>query len=246
MIAGAPHRAARPAADSVRSSCWPCRSFLAAGCYDRGMKWILGLVLVAGCGPVAPPVSAPLTHHAPQVAAERRIFRQLRVGTRQPATRTTFELVIDSDRASLFESDERERRALSMADADRGAHWTVAAQRTYRGTATVMSGALDLALASDGVQPLQLHCTPRSVVAAAPGALRVSSSTAVDHACGDRGAWDPPATTHVQALVCDSGVADADEEDDDDRLVFAAPPGLEYTTVNDDCVTHGGGLRIAR
>jgi hypothetical protein len=42
------------------------------------------------------------------------------------------------------------------------------------------------------------------------------------------------------------GVADSDDEDDDDRLVFAAPPGLEYTTVNDDCVTHVGGLRIAR
>jgi hypothetical protein len=73
-----------------------------------------------------------------------------------------------------------------------------------------------------------------------------SSSTPVGHACGDRGAWDPPATTPVQAMVCDTGVADADEDDDDDRLVFAAPPGLEYTTVSDDCVTHGGGLRIAR
>jgi hypothetical protein len=210
------------------------------------MKRILGLALVAACGSVASPASAPLAQHAAPAAAQRRIFRQLRVGTRQTATRTTFELVIDGDRAYLLESDERERRALAMADADRDAHWTVAAQRTYRGTATVTSGALDLALASDGVQPLQLRCTPRSVEAAAPGALRVSSSTRVDHACDDRGAWAPPATTPVQAMVCDTGVADPDEQDDDDQLVFAALPGLEYATVHDDCVTHGGGLRIVR
>jgi divalent metal cation (Fe/Co/Zn/Cd) transporter len=37
--------------------------------------------------------------------------------------RTTFEPIIEGTRASLVEIDERERRALSMAEADRAARW---------------------------------------------------------------------------------------------------------------------------
>lgn len=211
------------------------------------MKRILGVALVASCGAAASPASTPPVRQAAPVAAERWIFRQLRVGTRQTAMRTTFELVIDGDRASLLESGEQDRRARLMAEADRNAQWTVVTQRMYRGTATVTPGALDLELASDGVQRLQLRCIPRSVDAAAPGALRVPSpGRAADGACGDHGTWDPPATSLVRALVCDSGGADPDDEDDDDRLVFAPPPGLEYAAVNDGCVLRGGGLRIAR
>jgi hypothetical protein len=49
-------------------------------------------------------------------------------------------------------------------------------------------------------------------------------------------------TNQITAMVCDTGIADPD--DDDDQLVFAPPPGLEYASVNDDCLVQG--LRIAR
>jgi len=206
---------------------------------------ILAVVLVAGCGSAAPP-HPPAAHSEAPPAAERQIFRQLRVGTRPIATRTTFELVIDGSRASLTETDERGRRALAMVDADRGARWDVVARRTYLGSAMIKPGAVELVLASEGVQPLQLRCTRRAVDAAAAGALRVPSpDRPADYACGDRGGWQPPATSQVAATVCDAGGADPDD-DDDDRLVFAPPPGLEYAAVNDDCALRGGGLRIAR
>jgi hypothetical protein len=210
----------------------------------------LVVALIAGCGTAAAPRTASVVHDDAPAAAERWIFRQLRVGKLPIATRTIFELVIEGDRASLIETDQREHRALSLAEADRGAHWKIVGQRTYRGTASNAPGALDLALAlalaSEGVQPLQLHCTPRSIDAAAPGALRVPSpNRPADYACGDHGVWDPPAMTPIHAIVCDAGTG-ASDDDDDDRLVFARPPGLEYAAVHDDCVLQGGGLRIIR
>jgi hypothetical protein len=206
---------------------------------------ILAVVLVVGCGSAVPSRPAAAHSEAPP-AAERQIFRHLRVGTRPIAMRTTFALVIDGSRASLTETDEREHGALALAEADRGARWEVVARRSYRGGATVTSGAIELALASDGVQPLQLRCTRRAVDAAAAGAIRVPSPDRPgDYTCGDRGVWQPPATSSVAALVCDAGVADPDD-DDDDRLVFAPPPGLEYVSVDDACALRGGGLRIAR
>jgi hypothetical protein len=213
----------------------------------------LVLALAVGCGaPAAPPV-APVARGTPVIhnsvpAADRWVFRQLRVGKLPIASRTSFELVLHGDHATLAETDEREHRALAMAEADRGAQWTIVAQRTYRGTARVRPGAVDLALGSDGVQPLELHCTERSVPAAAPGALRVPSpNRPADYECGDRGVWDPPGTTAVPSLLCNAGGAsDADDEDDDDRLAFARPPGLEHASVNDDCVVQGGGLRIVQ
>jgi hypothetical protein len=207
---------------------------------------MLTAALVAGCSAAAPPRTSPVVHDDAPAAAERWIYQQLRVGKLPIASRTIFELAIDGDRASLVETDERAPRALSMAEADRGAQWKIVGQRTYHGTARTTPGALDLALASEGVQPLPLHCTPRSIDAAAPGALRVPSPNRLaSSACGDHGVWEPPATTSVHAIVCDTGAAAADE-DDDDRLVFARPPGLEYAAVHDDCVLQGGGLRIIR
>jgi hypothetical protein len=228
------------------------------------MPRILCLVLLTACSaaaPVAAPVTAPVaTPPVSEPRLDRRLFRQLRVGQRPTAKRTTFELIVDGDRASLVEIEEREQRALSMAEADREARWRETARRTYRGSAATVSGALQLALRSDGVQPLQLHCTARSVDAAAAGAIRVPSPGGAQEGC-DRGAWSPAATLRVAALVCSAGGAAPDDDhgeaepahddhgehdDHDDRLVFARPPGLEHALVNDGCALRGGGLRIAR
>jgi hypothetical protein len=210
------------------------------------MARLIACVLVAGCSSAGTSGSAPAVRSPVQAHAERRIFRQLRVGKSPVATRTTFELVIDGGRATLVELDEQADHVQSVAQADRQARWTVATQRTYRGSARLLAGAVELALESEGVQPLELHCTQRPVEAARAGAGRVPSPDRhPGDRCDHRGAWDPAATSSVQAVVCDAGVADPDG-DDDDRLVFADPPGLEYVSINDDCVLRGGGLRIAR
>jgi hypothetical protein len=222
------------------------------------MSRILGLVLLAGCSAGPPPVAPVAAVPRPPASephVERQLFRQLRVGIRPIARRTSFELVIEGDRASLVEIEEREQRALSMAQADREARWTVTARRTYRGTAATVAGALQLELSAEGVQPLRLRCAPRPVDVAVAGALRVPSPERPADASCDRGVWSPPTKTRVAALVCSAGGAgpDADDhehhdehDDHDDRLVFARPPGLEHAAVNDACALRGGGLRIAQ
>jgi hypothetical protein len=209
------------------------------------MPRLILCVLVAGCSSAGTPGPAPAVRAPVQAHPERRIFRQLRVGKAPVATRTTFELVIDGGRATLVELDEQADRARSVAEADRQTRWTVATRRTYRGSVTRLAGAVELALESEGVQPLPLHCTQRAVDAAPAGAVRVPSpDRPPDGRCGDGGAWTPAAVASVQALVCDAGASDPDG-DDDDRLVFGDPPGLEYVFVHDDCL-RGGGLRILR
>jgi hypothetical protein len=203
------------------------------------MLRILTVVFVAGCSAAVPTRAVPASPAARPDAFERWVFRQLRIGPGTIASRTTFELVIDGGRASLLETDEVEHRALSMLEADHGARWSTVARRNYRGTATNSPGSLELVLASDGVQSLELTCVPRSIDAAAPGALRVPSpDRSTDDRDGGRGAWNPPATTAVRTMVCGAGISDPDA-DDDDALMFARFPGLEYVSVTDR------GARIA-
>lgn len=209
------------------------------------MARLIACVLVAGCSSAGAPEPAPAVRNPVQAHTERRIFRQLRVGRSPVARRTTFELVIDGSRATLVELDEQADRARSVAEADRRTRWAVATRRMYRGSATPVAGAVELALASEGVQPLQLHCTRRAVDAVRTDAVPVpSQDRPPDDRCGDGGASNPAAAASVQALVCDAGASDPDG-DDDDRLVFGDPPGLEYVFVHDDC-RRGGGLRILR
>jgi hypothetical protein len=204
------------------------------------------VVLVAGCSAATPaPPRAPAVPARPP-GAERWIFRQVRLGPRI-ASRTTLELVVDGGRASLVEIDESEGHALSLPEVDRGTRWQLVGRRTYRGTAAKTAGSLELALSSEGVQPLQLHCVPHSIAAGAPGALRVrsvnpSSDGRGDGRNDDREAWEPPATVPVQAMVCDAGITDP-EADDDDALMFARPPGLEYVSVTDGGA-RASGVRI--
>jgi hypothetical protein len=112
------------------------------------------LVVIAACGG-APPAPAPRPIvRDPAAPATPLVFRQLHVRA-GGASRTTFELTLDGDRATMIETDER-------AD---GSAWTRRSSRTYRGT---RHGA-DLELATDDMQPLALTCESRAIRVAARG-----------------------------------------------------------------------------
>jgi hypothetical protein len=147
--------------------------------------------------PTATPAPTPL------------VFRQLHVaGSR--ASRTTFELALDGDRATLVETEER------------GPTWTRVAQRTYKGT----RHGTELELSTDDMQPLALHCEERGLGVSAAGTAHYDCSGTHEVA-------------HVDALVCTAPGQSDSEDDADDRMVFAAPPGVEW--LDAAC---GGTLRV--
>ena len=195
---------------------------------------------IAACG--AKP-SAPVAH---QASPDRHyIARQLRTGkARQGSNRTTFDLTIHGADATLVETDEV-GPASTVGTSDTIA-WTPKASRVYRGSAVRDHGAWMLDLTSAGVQPIALRCDDKPVEVAPAGARRVKTPGYTSE-CGDRGVWDPPATLHVPALRCGEAIQPAvDTGDDDDFLVFGAPPGIELAGENDDCYIQGQGLRRLR
>jgi hypothetical protein len=177
------------------------------------------------------------SHIAPPAASPAETFRQLQVGSRSAhATRTTFVLAADGDRASLTETEEMIPRPLSIADADRETAWTVRSTRVYRGKRHLVGdGAVELELSTDDMQPLVLHCVNQKVPVAPAGAHRESETE-----CGEF-----PATTPLEALVCSAAGQPADASDDDDRLVFAPGSGVEWAMQRESCGL-GGLRRIAR
>ena len=170
------------------------------------------LVVLAACG--AAPQPTPVRPAPPPPATSAPlVFRQLHIaGARQ--SRTTFELALDGDRATLVETDET------------GPTWARVTQRTYKGTRQ----GTELELSTDDMQPLALHCEERGLGVAAAG-------TAHDDCSGTH------EIAHVDALVCtapgQSGSDDDAGADADDRMVFAAPPGVEW--LDAAC---GGMLRV--
>src|SRR5262245_33260349 len=164
------------------------------------------------------------------------------------AKRTTFSLAFDGDRATLTETEERADRSMSIEEADHETRWTVRSTRIYRGSRKTVAGAIDLDLATPDMQPLRLHCATQTLQVAAAGARRVPSpNRGAAYECGDRGVFEPPATSPIATLVCSAAGQPAGEDaDDDDRLVFAPAPGIEWAFQNDDCALQGGGLRRAR
>jgi hypothetical protein len=158
-------------------------------------SWI---VAIAACGG-APPASPPRPPRQPAITPPPPVttltFRQ-----RHGASRTTFELTLDGDRATLVETDEH-------AD---GSAWTPQASHTFRGT----HHGGDLELASDDQQPLALHCEPRTIPVAAPGPD-----------CGGSGMRVAISTN---AFVCMAPGQSAADADADDQLVFAQSPGVEW------------------
>ncbi len=159
------------------------------------MRW---LVVLAACGaaPPAKPTPVPPTPVIPPPL----VFRQLHLGASH-ASRTTFELALIGDRATLIETEER---------APDAATWTRVSTRTYRGPRR----DAELELSTDDMQPLALHCESRTVTVA---------TKLADDCTGDRGA-----IVHVDALVCTAAGQSAADADADDQLVFAAAPGVEW------------------
>jgi hypothetical protein len=158
--------------------------------------------VVAACGGAAPATTRPRVRPpAEPPPTSTFVFRQRHVRT-GGATRTTFELSVAGDRATLVETDEQ-------AD---GSAWTTRGSHTFRGT----HHGGDLELASDDQQPLALHCESRTVQLAGPQRedCTVQPGTRV--------------LSGAQALVCTApgqSVADADA---DDQFVFAPAPGFEW------------------
>jgi hypothetical protein len=212
--------------------------------YGTEMR-IIVILAVAACASPAP--SGPLAPSRGPAGEPARRFRQLIAGALPGnASRTTFVLAIAGDQATLTETEERASHVPSIAEADR-AQWVSRSTRTYRGTRRADGAGLDLELASADMQPLNLHCVTATLEVAAAGAHRVRSpNRGADPECGDRGVWDPPATSRVEALVCGAAGQSADDADDDDRLVFAPGPGVEWAVQNEHCALEGGGLRIIR
>jgi hypothetical protein len=160
------------------------------------------VLVLAACGgaPPTPPMPArPVA--APPAATHTFVFRQRHVRA-GGATRTTFELSVTGDRATLLETDEQ-------AD---GSAWTRRGSHTFRGT----RHAGDLELASDDQQPLALHCESRMVQLAGPQR---------DDCTAQPGAR---ALVGVEALVCTAPGQSADDADADDQFVFAPAPGFEW------------------
>jgi hypothetical protein len=202
----------------------------------------LAAAMLAACGTHG---AAPAVAHRAEVAAEpRQLYRQLAVGdNRNVAHRTTFELSLEGDRAILVEIDERAAGAFTIERADREAAWKVIATHTYRGTRRANVGALELDLAAPGEQPLRLRCVAIAVDVAPAGADLVARHPAECH--GDRGMWFPSELTTTPALVCSAAGQPAGADDDDDRLVFAAAPGIEWASYKSDCMD-ARGLRAMR
>jgi hypothetical protein len=199
--------------------------------YALEVRWS---VLLIACGAAPPP---PPAHHVDAPPAYR--FRKLAAGAiRTDASRTTFALTIAGTQATLVETHETSP-ARSVREAT-DATWTMTSTRTYRGTAS--DGATQLHLTSDGVQPLELRCAKRVISAAQAGAGRVPSPGFTGE-CGDVGTWDPPELRTVQVLACGEG--DPDDTDNDEALLFAPAPGIEYALEHDACL-RGAGLRLAR
>jgi hypothetical protein len=162
----------------------------------------------------APVPSKPLPPPPPRADAPL-VFRQVHVIAGH-ARRTSFELTFDRDRATLVETEAR-------APGEDGP-WQTVSTRSYRGTRR----GSELQLATDDMQPLALHCKSRSIAVAPAGA-----------ACGPLAR-----TVQLDAFACTAaGQSDADT-DDDDRLVFAPLPGIEWLEGDADCA-RGGGLRLA-
>jgi hypothetical protein len=186
------------------------------------MRYVL--VVTAACAS-APVPSKPLPTPAPRVAAPLA-FRQLHVIAGH-ARRTSFELTFEGDRATLVETEAR------ATDAD--GPWQTVSTRAYRGSRR----GSELQLTADDMQPLALHCESRSIRVAA------ATATLVATACGSAATWDPPArTVELDAFACTAAGQSEADTDDDDRLVFAPVPGIEWLEVDADCV-RGAGLRLA-
>ena len=221
--------------------------------HARSRTWIacgVGIVTamsgIAACGGPAAPIANKPAPVAKSVGGAYA-YRMLRAGrARDAAARTRFELTLGARDATLVETEETSP-AHSIGEADTAA-WTVKSTRTYHGAASEAGGVWLLALDSPGVQSLALRCAHTTIAVVRAGAIRVKTPGYASE-CGDRGVWEPAETVKVDVLRCGEAMQPADEgagDDDDDALMFAAPPGVELAGESDECYLQGQGLRMAR
>lgn len=220
--------------------------------YARRMRagWI-ALSCAAACGP-APPAAIPAATPPPAAADEdapapplpdgEYVFRTFSTGAIVARHQlATYRLRRTGTRATLtIEKQTAQARGMPGEIT----LWPPpAAPVSYSGTAVQRGALLELSLARDTAS-LRLHCRRVQEPVAAADAARTPSDVAGTEGCGDEGTWSPPALTPVDALACmDAGEPGRPSHDTDGRLVFAAPPGIEWLYVNDDCAMQGGGLR---
>ena len=203
------------------------------------MRPAVVIVVVAACGAAPPP---PVTNVVPTGHHDAMTFRRLEVGkARGHAVRTTF--VLDLDHATIDETDETLAKSVTVAEADTETAWVTKAKHRYAGARRDAKDGVQLDLEAADAQPLHVMCTSKRIEVAAAKAVRVASpDRAADYECGDKGVWLPAGTAAVETLACIPAGQSVDT-DDDDELVFAPGPGLEWVFQNDDCVLQGGGFR---
>lgn len=213
-------------------------------------------LLAAAC---APPATAPIANHAagepstPVDEAKLLFDRRLTVGARMPANRSTWQLSLDGDHATLVSTDQESPGSITVALADRATNWTGSGSQVEKGPMRHDGDhlALDLESAKDS---LFLRCWRKTLVVATAGAVRVPTPGHVGD-CSDPGVWSPATTTRIEALVCGQGdglddgqLAGLDGQAgslDETLWRFAAAPGIEFVEVNDDCF-ESAGLRVAK
>ena len=115
--------------------------------------------------------------------------------------------------------------------------------RRFVGSVTTKGKRTTFDLADAG-EKVTLECEMGNVNAAAATAVRASSRKGGCN--GDRGHWVPSTMKRVEALRCgiEREAASIDSPDRREEMAFAAPPGIEFLFVNDDCVMQGGGYRF--
>jgi hypothetical protein len=225
------------------------------------MQWTCLTVGLAACSALVACSSAPSTgslrNTSEPGASQELTFRRFSTGmVRTSSSLTTYTLRRSGTQATLEEIDAVLNHGNQLAPDTYGKGWVESAPKLYAGPVVERGGgAFDLELTAGG-EELALVCKPAKVEAAAANATRTRSSK--DMECGDRGAWRPGNLVAVDVIACRARPegdeppppTDPDElswhreEIKKSTLMFAAPPGLEYLYVNDDCRIQGGDLRL--
>jgi hypothetical protein len=206
----------------------------------RGLSGAVAAI-VAACGGAPTPPQPVQNRAAAAPAATTWRFQQLALGSaRASATRTTFELSFEGDRATLREHHARASGSFTLDTID-GATWVEDAATSYRGPrAQGIPSVFTLDLTAPGVQRLFLWCRDDLALLLAPaGAPRLPLD------CGGHllGNALVPVT---DPIVCGAELPYPGQDDDEDRLSFAKSPGIERVDVNDGCEVGQIGLRLAR
>jgi hypothetical protein len=222
---------------------------------------VVSISVASACATTAAPPAREMLPPAPSaatVAPRVAVFRRFGTGLVSPRqTLTTYTMTWRQGRASLTIVDsELQQSGIAIGSSPPG--WSDAASETLTGTAREDGASVSFDLKGPHTT-LVLRCAETKVSVANATAVRTRSPGSMGGDCGDRGAWWPPTTTEVDALVCRDKATEPPEpapvpmeeyeaenealERVHTQLTFGELPGIEYLWVNDDCVIQGGGLR---